>query len=63
MKKGFTLIELLTLLAIVLILVAIPLITFIQASQESKTYNKLTGTSTTWWDALWVELRVQGTSK
>jgi hypothetical protein len=31
----------------------------IQAHMESKTYNKLTGASTTMWDALWVELRVQ----
>lgn len=26
---------------------------------ESRTYNKLTGAETSWWDALWVELRVQ----
>jgi hypothetical protein len=32
---------------------------FVFASyMESKTYNKLTGANTTWWDALWVELRV-----
>lgn len=31
----------------------------LSAVQESKTYNKLTGAKTTWWDALWVELRVQ----
>ena len=30
---------------------------------ESKTYNKLTGAHTTWWDAAWVELRVQGDTK
>lgn len=30
---------------------------------ESKTYNKLTGAHTTWWDAAWVELRVQGEPK
>ena len=30
-----------------------------QPVMESKTYNKLTGARTTWWDALWVELRVQ----
>ncbi|HEX7784831.1 MAG TPA: hypothetical protein VF653_01295 [Methylomirabilota bacterium] len=30
------------------------------AHQESKTYNRLTGANTTTWDALWVELRVQG---
>ena len=26
---------------------------------ESRTYNRLTGAKTTWWDALWVQLRVQ----
>lgn len=26
---------------------------------ESRTYNKLTGAHTTWFDAIWVELRVQ----
>jgi hypothetical protein len=26
---------------------------------ESDTYNRLTGAHTTWWDAVWVELRVQ----
>ena len=30
-----------------------------QARMESATFNKLTGANTTWWDALWVELRVQ----
>lgn len=34
-------------------------ITVFSAYQESRTYNKLTGAHTTWWDALWVELRVQ----
>jgi len=30
----------------------------VRANMESKTYNRLTGADTTWWDALWVELRV-----
>ncbi len=29
-----------------------------QPLMESRTYNKLTGANTTWWDAFWVELRV-----
>ena len=33
------------------------------AHQESATYNRLTGAHTTAWDALWVELRVQGTNE
>lgn len=35
----------------------------IQAKMESVTYNKLTGAQTTWWDALWVELRVMDTPR
>lgn len=34
-----------------------------QPYMESTTYNKLTGAKTTWWDALWVELRVQDNPK
>lgn len=30
---------------------------------ESRTYNRLTGAQTTTWDAMWVELRVQNTTK
>lgn len=33
---------------------------WIFAVHESRTYNKLTGANTTAWDALWVELRVEG---
>jgi len=29
-----------------------------QAHMEASTYNKLTGGNATWFDALWVELRV-----
>lgn len=32
---------------------------FVQAYNESRVYNRLTGASTTTWDALWVNLRVQ----
>lgn len=42
----------------ILVVLALP---FIQAYNESRTYNKLTGANTTTWDALWVELRVQDT--
>lgn len=30
----------------------------IQSCNESQVYNRLTGASTTTWDAMWVELRV-----
>lgn len=30
---------------------------------ESRAYNRLTGAETTVWDALWLELRVQGESR
>jgi hypothetical protein len=33
------------------------------AYMQSETYNKLTGAKTTWWDAIWVELRVQDNPK
>lgn len=32
------------------------------AKMKSDTYNRLTGANTTWWDAVWVELRVQNTT-
>lgn len=38
-------------------------IVWFQATNESATYNRLTGAHTTAWDALWVELRVQDTTK
>lgn len=31
----------------------------IPAYFEARTYNKVTGADVTWWDALWVEFRVQ----
>ncbi len=33
------------------------------ASFESSAYNRLTGAHTTWWDAVWLDLRVQDTPK
>lgn len=36
---------------------------FVQPYMESRTYNKLTGASTTWFDALWTELRVMDNVK
>lgn len=58
-RAGFTLIECLTVLAVVLVVIAF----FVTAKMQSDTYNKLTGAHTTWWDALWVELRVSDTPK
>ena len=43
-------------LAVFLLLVVFSLFA---ANMESRTYNRLTGSKTTWWDACWVELRVQ----
>lgn len=54
--SGFTLVEGLVLIAIMLSLVVVFII---RPLMESRTYNKLTGANTTWWDAIWVELRVQ----
>lgn len=47
-------------LSLLMILVTLVL-TVLQPVFESRTYNKLTGAHTTWWDAMWVELRVQDT--
>lgn len=55
-RNGWTLIEVAIVCLIFLVLV---FFATIQPRMESKTYNKLTGADTTWWDALWVELRVQ----
>jgi hypothetical protein len=57
-------------IAVTTTLVLIVLITLLNfgwmwicASQEAATYNKITGTSVTTWDALWVELRVDSQPK
>jgi hypothetical protein len=49
----------------VLAVAAIIALSVFSAHMESSAYNRLTGASTTWWDAMWVELRVmdQPTSK
>lgn len=57
---GFPLVEALFLATIALVFVITLVMIFIQPVMESRTYNKLTGAHTTWWDAVWVELRVQG---
>lgn len=53
--KELSIITVLTALTIALLLG----LAAVQPIMESKTYNKLTGANTTWWDAMWVELRVQ----
>lgn len=44
---------------IVLILLASIAAGFFQAAMEAATYNRLTGSNVSAWDALFVELRVQ----
>ncbi len=61
--SGFTLVEGLVMMTIILCLVGLVAIAFVQPVMKSRTYNKLTGANTTWWDAIWVELRVQDTPK
>jgi ABC-type spermidine/putrescine transport system permease subunit II len=46
-------------LLVLLALLATPVAVVFQAKMESSAYNRLTGAHTTWFDALWVELRVQ----
>ena len=33
------------------------------AKMESDAYNRLTGANTTWWDAIWLDLRVTDSPK
>lgn len=54
---------LITSVALVLLLILAFGFGWFRASQESKTYNRLTGANTTTWDAVWVELRVQDSPK
>lgn len=44
---------------VVLLFIMLVVLGFLSAKMESDTYNRLTGARTTWWDACWVELRVQ----
>lgn len=48
---------------VVAIIVLIVAVIVVQPYMESRTYNKLTGANTTWWDAAWVQLRVQDRAK
>ena len=59
MKKGFTLIEMMMVIAIV----AIIGVAFMQPYFEAQSFNKLTGGNATYWDALWSNLRVDGSSQ
>ena len=49
-------------LAAIMMILATPIVAY-RSYMESKTYNKITGAETTWWDAMWVELRVEGDPK
>jgi hypothetical protein len=44
---------------VLMVVIGMPVITLLQASQESKRFNRLTGASTTMWDAVFLELRVE----
>jgi hypothetical protein len=60
MKMSDTKASILIATAILLAVAAIALaLAWVQAHNESRVYNKLTGANTTTWDAMWVELRVQ----
>jgi hypothetical protein len=45
------------------ILAACSVVFVFMAHQEAATYNRLTGADVTWWDALWVDLRVMDAPK
>lgn len=59
MTPKLNLVEILFVIAFLLV----ALMACLQPYNESQTYNRLTGAHTTWWDALWVELRVQDSPK
>lgn len=44
-------------MSIIVILFCIVMV-FVQANMEAKAYNRVTGADVTWWDAMWVNLRV-----
>ena len=44
---------------ILFVIASLFVIAAIQPYFESQRYNKLTGAKTTYWDAVWLELRVQ----
>jgi len=46
-------------LMVVFALIGGPAFAIYSFHMESATFNRLTGAHTTWWDAAWVELRVQ----
>ena len=48
---------------VVLAIIGGPAFAIYKMHMESATFNRLTGAHTTWWDAAWVELRVQEAPK
>ena len=61
-KKGFSLTELMMTITVILILLIAPLTWIFKSHMEAKAYNRLTGSNATTWEAMWVQLRVQGDS-
>uniref|UniRef100_A0A6M3LJ60 Uncharacterized protein n=1 Tax=viral metagenome TaxID=1070528 RepID=A0A6M3LJ60_9ZZZZ len=54
MKKSY-----IEFLLIGLIIVILTLIFFVSAYYEAKTYSRLTGKQVSWFDAVWVDFRIQ----
>lgn len=48
---------------ILFVVVGLPSFWVIASALEARAYNRLTGAHATTWDAMWVELRVQGEPK
>jgi len=61
LQKAFDLIH--TGALVVVVIVFLVACALIQPWMESQAYNRLTGAQTTVWDAIWIELRVNGESK
>jgi hypothetical protein len=57
------LLSLCVLIVVGLAIVGGPAFAIYKFHMESATFNRLTGANTTWWDAAWVELRIQEVPK
>jgi hypothetical protein len=54
---------LLPLVFLIVVLTGSTIVNVVSWHMESAAFNRITGAHTTWWDAVWVELRVQEAPK
>jgi prepilin-type N-terminal cleavage/methylation domain-containing protein len=63
MKRGFTLTELLCVLAILVVVMILPVCWIVSSYFEAQSFNRLTKSNATTFDAMFTELRVQASPK